>query len=494
MIKNLIRKLCVVQKQFYQTRHLCKELGQFPTTNSSKVLAELQIPANDSKRRSAEEYYKACTGPMNYRMKKLSSTHPRMHRSAQFFRKIQETSTKSTQSVKKLSRSSMSKRKPKPEVNKLSRLIVDEVINIPSSSEDTPRRIRIAPEASPRPKKSKSARKVTLVPKKSPGPSMRSTRAKAKRKPKSPPPATSDSETDSPAVTPRRKITLGDVRPNSVLSDRIVGIRSERPSRSRSPRVERRSPQPTTSDGRVARRPGRTPRHLSRHRSPSTPRRRTHWHSSPQRWSSSGSPRDRTPLGLLLDYEFRDPETTVSQADENSLDRNIEGLDDDLPKDHPLRVAINATGLSTEDPPDLRYCIRNVGTKSRNLKRQMTAQLNGISDVEQPIEAADSERKYKTQDWMPNWQSIMKKLFITRWQAPPSVVRIPLIEGPLPSEDYYAQFGRECNGIEPLPGFAVQLFERVFGRPKENEGEMDILMCNHPSGTTPAFGFATAPS
>jgi hypothetical protein len=163
-------------------------------------------------------------------------------------------------------------------------------------------------------------------------------------------------------------------------------------------------------------------------------------HRSPSRSRPQKAFRDTTPLGSCLGYEYSPISgSMVSRADENSLDGDIDGLDDDLPKDHPLRVSINATGLPTEDPPNLRYCIRNVGTKAKNLtlKRHLNAHLSKAHFApDPPIEAAGPERKYKTQDWIQELQTIMKKLFMTKWQTPLSIIRIPLIEGPPPSEDY----------------------------------------------------------
>jgi hypothetical protein len=453
LIDNVCNFCIKHQLQFYPKQRLCKKNGIFPANVLNRALAGT-IPALNS-----NTTFKRNTSP-------LSSTQSNTRRDAQFFRNFREKLKIQLQSKRRLSCLNMPKQKSKPEVaNKRARSRsvqeITEVIEVASSSEDSPRPVkpRIAPAASPR---RKSGRKVTLVPGTAARPSRKSTRVKPKRKkkPPTPSPTTTESESDSPAVTPRRKSSLSDVRPNSVLSDRLVGLRSERPSRSRSPRIERRSPQQSTSDGRTTRRPGRK-------RSPSPPKRRTHWHSSPQHRSSSGSPKDRTPLGSRLDYEPSNADTTITNADDNSLDGNIEGLDEDLPKFHPLRVAVNATGLSTEYPPDLRYCIRNVGTKSRNLQRQMTAHLSGAnSDIEAPIEAADSERGYKVQDWIPNRETVMKKLFMTRWQEPPRVVRIPLIEGPPPSQDYYAECELSKLGFQELPGCNKAVFyEDLVGMP-----------------------------
>jgi hypothetical protein len=258
---------------------------------------------------------------------------------------------------------------------------------------------------------------------------------------------------------PKRRSILGDVRPNSVLSDHPA-------FNTRSPCSPRGSPQPTTSDGRVSRHRGCSTRRSSRPRtrSPSSPRRRSHFSASNRQRSESRSPPpksrrrprspslDTTPLGTHLDYEYSPQASSVdSQIEENSLDEYVTGLDDNLPRNHPLRVAINATGLPSEDPPDLRYSIRNQGTKARNLHRRVKV-LHSDANSEIPIEAANSRRKNKTLDWIPDRENIMKKL----WTSPPSLKRQQRIEGPPPSEDYFAECDLCKKGFETLPGCWMQ--------------------------------------
>jgi hypothetical protein len=429
-VMNPICKFCIYH-QFYYQRPICMG-NESPANNSKTTLAE--YVCNQLTR----------TGTPSGDSRTRSSTHLSKHQPSQLFRIFRHTHCSIQQSTKKLS--SLNMPKNKPEMTKRNRKrsrSEQETINLSSSS---------SPEANPRPVKIKIARRVKLIPEVRSKPSTRNTRAKtAKRKPQ--PPTSSDSDSSQVAETiPRRKSTLGDVRPNSVLSDRL--------SRSRSPRSTRTSPQPTTSDGRRSRPRNRSTRRVLTLGSPSSPRRKSHWNTSPVSNSESASPKNTTPLGSHLNYEFSPASKSAdSRAPENSLDGSISNLDEDLPRDHPLRVAINATGLHTEEPPNLRYSIRSIGTRERNWKREVRAHLSEVHFAQEPpIKAADPSRKYKVQDWIPNRLVTMKKLFMTRWQDPPSVKRIPLIEGPPPSACYFADCELAKIGFEDLPGCNKAMF------------------------------------
>jgi hypothetical protein len=150
MFINTICKSCIIQQLlFYRNRRICK-LRKIPANDLNKALAGLREVI--------------CTGPpMDTHT--LSSTHLKTQRSAQFFGIFRHKSYKQ-QSRKRLSSSNMPKHKP--EVAKRSRSSHEqEVFELPSSSSEDlphPAKLRIAPAASPRVKKSKQKRKPKLVP------------------------------------------------------------------------------------------------------------------------------------------------------------------------------------------------------------------------------------------------------------------------------------------------------------------------------------------